>query len=63
MKKYPVYCVWCQQEGILTQVNESTIENSFGVCMYHFLLQLEISNHPLTQQEKEELERLKKAKK
>jgi len=32
---HPVYCAWCQAEGISTIVNWSTIEGSHGVCPFH----------------------------
>ena len=32
MKKYPVYCSWCEKKGIKTVVNWSEAEGSSGIC-------------------------------
>lgn len=35
LKKYPVYCPWCQEEGNTTLVAMSPVENSSGICKAH----------------------------
>jgi len=42
---HPVYCAWCQAEGIKTIVGWSTIEGSHGVCKYHFKQVLREADH------------------
>uniref|UniRef100_A0A6M3ITM3 Uncharacterized protein n=1 Tax=viral metagenome TaxID=1070528 RepID=A0A6M3ITM3_9ZZZZ len=33
---FPVYCAWCQAEGILTRVGWKDCENSSGICARHY---------------------------
>jgi len=32
MKKYPVYCAWCEKKGIETVVSWSAAKGSSGIC-------------------------------
>jgi len=35
MKRYPVYCSWCEAEGRKTVVSMSEVEHSHGICPEH----------------------------
>ena len=32
---YPVYCKWCEAEGIENRIGRSVVEHSHGICEHH----------------------------
>ena len=32
VKPYPILCAWCLKKGVYTEVGESEVEGSHGIC-------------------------------